>query len=437
MATAVYINHGLAELWSTHGGGGDGFSVKDASRAITDGADTFRACMGGGNNRAPRRFTETIGTGTGVAISMATIAGTTTGKILLDSSGPATNYTVFFSRPLAADVTISGQMTFNICALESSMSANATVGVSVYRVDSQGALTLIVRSSFGTELTTSLARKTWNATPTSTDMKVGDRFLCLLWIDDAGAVTMASGFTVTFQMGGSNANTADSNVTFNENLTFLTTAPTGTRYYLRATDSGKGVGFQAILMLSTTQGSGTEEYQHTTATGPHTFPGVWFNDQGAGVGAVEWITPQLNAFTLEGLVECQMGVPASSGFEASTTPFDSLTIEIAIVDDDLQNPVIWARGYCAQNALTTGIRYLSGPSTSVAQGKRLRLRFYSDDWLGHSGSDTQVSGTTHTLRLDGTSTYDSHVRFTQTITEAKPALPIPRRDAGPFMIPVM
>jgi hypothetical protein len=50
----------------------------------------------------------------------------------------------------------------------------------------------------------------------------------------------------------------------------------------------------------------------------------------------------------------------------------------------------------------------------VAQGQRLRLRPFSDDFRP---GGNQVSGTNRTIRYDGVSTYASRLIFTQTITE--------------------
>jgi len=131
---------------------------------------------------------------------------------------------------LAADVTISGTVTFDMYAYESSMSANATVAVIVTRLDKTGAVvSTIVDSSFGTELGTSNALKTWTATPTSTNMLKGERLRIVVYIDDATAVTMAVGYTAYVAYAGTVAGEGASRVQFNETFSFM--APTLQNYY--------------------------------------------------------------------------------------------------------------------------------------------------------------------------------------------------------------
>ena len=142
-------------------------------------------------------------------------------------------YYEWVSAPLAADATISGTITFNIWALESSMSANATVAVILERLDSTGAIvSTIVDSSFGTELGTSSAAKNWTASPTSTNMLEGDRIRARIYFDDATASTMANGFTLTANINGTSAAAdGDSYFSLTETLSFHTTTPTGSVLY--------------------------------------------------------------------------------------------------------------------------------------------------------------------------------------------------------------
>lgn len=398
MATTLYCRAEGPSLWGS--GPTRAFSLKDASRAVTPGRLTYNGQF------VLDALSTTIGTGTGVGEQASTTAGPTAGEYL--------GIFGFFSAPLDQDVTISGTITFRFCGNESNMNANTTWRGLVYRIDSQGAFTLIVDSALGTELSTSLTRNTWTATPTSTAMKKGDRLFLLPIADDATSLTMASGHTITFQHNGSNANTADSNIEFTETFGFLTTNPSSTTYYLRDTASDLG-GIEKAL--STTQGSGTSTAVHTTVAGPTAFPGdLWTLT--AGGSDVSWTTPTLNAFTLGGAVLVHLGQSGSETLEsANSTPFDCFTVEIAVVDGDGSNPVIWARSYTTQveSAATTHLVYLSGADLSVAQGKRLRLRIHSDDYL--PGASGTASGTNKTIRYDGTSTYASRVIFTQTITE--------------------
>jgi hypothetical protein len=402
MATDLFFRTGATALW----GGTQSdqrFSVKDTSRGVQPGATLFEGTGNAGTRI--RSLSPTVGTGVGTTISPATVAGTTLGLMTSE-----TLPTFWITDPFAADVTISGTVSFAFWALETSMNANATVRCALYRVDAEGALTLIIDASFGTELGTTNALKSWSGSPTSTACKKGDRLLALPLIDDATALTMATGFNVTVAYDGANANSADTKITLTETVTFLSSDPAGTTYYLRATTSDISTG----KVLSTTQGSGTVDATHTTIAGPLTFPGDQWTAT-AGGSDIEWFTPALDAFTLGGIVQAIFD-NAGTALENSSSPTDCLTLEVAVVDADGTNPVIWARSYTS-HITTTGARsfYLSGADLSVGQGKRLRFRPFSDD-MRPTGN--QVSGTNRVIRYDGTSTYAARLIFTQTITEA-------------------
>lgn len=150
-----------------------------------------------------------------VTATVASVTGPTNG---LETGAPVNEW---ISQPLAQAVTISGTITFNICARESNAMANGGVGVVVQRVNNVGAVvSTIVDSVQGTELGTTNARRTWTATPTSTAMQKGDRFRIRVYFDDAGG-TMASGYTFTLSYDGTSAALADSNVDFTETFTLV------------------------------------------------------------------------------------------------------------------------------------------------------------------------------------------------------------------------
>lgn len=160
-----------------------------------------------------------VGDATNVTATVASVNGPTNG---LETGNPVNEW---ISEPLAAAVTISGTITFNICALESNAMANAGLGVVVQRLNNLGAVvSTIVDSVQGTELGTANARRTWTATPTSTAMQKGDRFRIRVYFDDAGG-TMVTGYTLTLTYDGTNASTGDSNVDFAETLTFMSSTP--------------------------------------------------------------------------------------------------------------------------------------------------------------------------------------------------------------------
>jgi hypothetical protein len=415
MATTLYLRTGAPGKWTSGAAADSFFSVKDSSRAVTTGDDTYTRSLGS----ATAALSTTVGTGAGTSISVTTVTGPTAGKRLGTT-------TAFFTDPIAADVTISGTVNLAFCGSESSMGANATFVVQLYRVDAEGAWTQIISSSLGTELGTSLARSSWSGSPTSTAVKQGDRLALVVLADDATSVTMGSGFSVSCQYNGANASTADSNLVLTENLTFITSDPAGSTYYLRDTASD----ISGAKALSTTQGSGTAEAVHQTIAGAITFPGDQWTAT-AGGSDIEWFTPTLNAFTLGGLVKVILNNNAAVLEAGAATPFDALTIEIARVDSDGSNASVWTRSYTGSGGAGGIDRYLSGPDLSIAQGQRLRFRVYSDDcW-----SDTQLSGTNRTIRYDGTSTYASRLIFTQTITEgvATKSPPYPLHPPHPML----
>ena len=379
---------------------------------VTVGADTIRWV-----SSLVRGMRTTVGTnGTNSTGTISTVAGPTAGKIL----SPVSSGRLWISDPLAADVTISGTVSFAMCAFENSMSANAAIACAILRMQGDGTITTIISSADTVgELGTTLAKRSWTASPTSTACKKGDRLIFVPYIDDAG--TMGSGFSVTFAWTGTTANIGDSNITFTENLTFLTSAPSGSSYYLRNTASDlAGSGQKA---LSTTQGSGTVTATYATVNGPVTAPGNRVTATGGGT-QLEWFTPALDAFTLGGAVQIDLGcesVPASTAAGGGGQYFTYL--EVAICDADGTNATRWAISYESGN-FTGGVpgvisHFITGPDTAVAQGKRLRFRIYIDDNTLSTGAN-QVSGTNVVYRYDGTSTYAARLVFTQTITEAGP-----------------
>ena len=417
MATSLWFRSGLLgnlgtpdPLWNTSGIGGYSHSLFDASRKITPGAVDY-------NGATPSSGAATLGGldgvvstgGVGSTETNNTVAGPTSG--INATSSPVAK--MFFSPIVAADFTLSGTVTFNIWGSENSMSANVALCVALYRVDNTGAMTLIVKSTDTVgELGTTMAKRTWTATPTSTAMKRGDRIAAwVMYIDGGG--TMASGFTASWRYNASVAASSDSNFTLTETVTWES-APTGTTYFLRSTASD----IAGKKALSTTQGAGASTAVHTTQTGPRTYPGDQWTDT-AGGSAIEWLTPQLSAFTLGGVAKCNIPFAGQPG-DDFTTPFDGFLCEIAIVDSDgVSNPVIWARSY-SPNDYSLGWPqilpvYISGPNTSVGQGKRLRFRMYHEDF---TASNNSVSGTNRTFNYDGTGTSAASIQFVQSITEA-------------------
>lgn len=173
------------------------------------------------------------------------VGGTANGPIVVDLA-PSSQPRCWLSRPLAAAVTISGTVTFNIWALESSMSANATLKVKVFRISNTGTVVSTIIDSTrtsATELGTSDAAINWTDTPTSTNMAKGDRIMVVIYATDSSGATLASGFTWTVNYAGTTGGASgDSYVQFNESLTFSTAAPGGSVLYLGDSASPVNVG---------------------------------------------------------------------------------------------------------------------------------------------------------------------------------------------------
>ncbi|MBI4803088.1 MAG: hypothetical protein HY796_11245 [Elusimicrobia bacterium] len=111
---------------------------------------------------------------------------------------------IWYSYPIDA-VTISGDVTFNIWAMESATKANATITAELLRSDNAGAILSVIASVLipRTELTTTLAKQNWLKAPTSTAMSNGDRLALRIYIDDGDGVTMsAANRTVSVTLNG-------------------------------------------------------------------------------------------------------------------------------------------------------------------------------------------------------------------------------------------
>jgi hypothetical protein len=403
MATKLYYRALTPTLWQTP----PIFSMKDTGRGVTPGAELFEGAS------LVRALNTAVGTGVNLTSARNTVAGPTNGLLVLQTSGLTPD--IGISDPIGADITISGTVSFDICGFESNMAANTTFRVALYRIDPEGALTLIINSAGTTELGTSATRVSWTGSPTSTNLFIGDRILLLGMFDDGGG-TMASGNTVTWIDNGTAANVGDTSITFTENITWLSSDPAGTTFYLRDTASD----VSGLKVLSLTQGSGTAEAVHTTVAGPTAFPGDQWTAT-AGGADIGWITNGLNAFTLSGGIQVVITNNDTAMESYNASPFDAFTAELAICNSDGSSPVVWARSYTTNNVATgEKIYYLTGPSTAVAQGSRLRLIPYSDDLRPFGNT---AAGTNRTIRYDGTSTYASRLVFTQTITEGAAADP--------------
>jgi hypothetical protein len=307
----------------------------------------------------------------------------------------------FMTGPLAADVTISGTITFNLWAFESSMSANAAINCLVYRIRGDTlARSLVAQSARTTELGTSASVGNFTATPTSTGFLKGDRILIVPYIDDAG--TMGGSYTVTLDYGlGSAGADGDSYVEFTETLTFAAT-PSGTTIYPTTSGAGVNPGSATELLAWTSRGSGVTSSEVTGETGPTC---VQFGSS----TLIEWYTPQLESATLAGAILCNIRQSSTNA------TYSSVRAELARTDGDGTNPTVWAKWNSGSSSSESGRTiYLAASDMSISTGQRLRVRFYLDDGQGNLAP--AVAGTIYYAGASGASG-DTYLTFPITLTE--------------------
>jgi hypothetical protein len=168
------------------------------------------------------------------ALQTNTVAGATNGVETTNGLGSEVEF--YISDPLAADVTISGTITINVWAAESASGANVAINARIFRLQPDGTLTEIAKSTRTTEVAvTTRAVNNFTVTPTSTAMKAGDRLAMVYFGDDAGT-GMNSGFTFNHSAGSASGGVdGDTFITFTEDMTFLTSDPSGTQLFLTDT----------------------------------------------------------------------------------------------------------------------------------------------------------------------------------------------------------
>lgn len=349
-------------------------------------------------------------------IGTSTVAGPTPGVEFLTGSA----IRMFITPMVATQITISSAITFNIWAFENNMSANAAINVRILLWRNDGSVSVVHTTTRTVELATSSAVNNWNETPTSFTINAGDRLMFVPFIDDAG--TMAATFSATIDLSAGSAGVVgDTYVQFTENLTFADTGdPSGTTIY--ATDSAASgsinPGSATEKEVWTSRGGGVQTAVTNSVAGPTSKIQITAT---AGGTAVEWYTRPLQAVTLNGWVLVNM--PAR---ESAATVNGTMICEIAVVDGDGTNPVVWGQngwgssstGELSPTAESVARFYVQGASTSIAAGKRLRIRFYIDD-VYDGASLAMASGGTATLYYAGAAgaTGDLYLTFPVTLAE--------------------
>lgn len=151
----------------------------------------------------------------------------------------------------------------------------------------------------------------------------------------------------------------------------------------------------------------------------------------AGGAGVEWYTKQLQAVTLSGNVLVNV-----RALESNSSANVGLVCEIAIVDADGSDPVVWGlNGSNQEPSLSDSalVQFcVAGPDVAIADGQRIRIRFYIDDASFVSGTlQTMGSAYTGTLSYNGPTAAaagDTWLQFPMTLTEG--GGPITHQAAG-------
>jgi len=346
----------------------------------------------------------TVGLGSSSS-SISTVAGPTSGLEMQNGLPYA-----FYSPPLAAAVTISGVITWNIWAAESSASANVAINGRLEKVDgASGAITLIATTARTTEVAlTTRAVNNFTVTPgAGVACKKGDRLRARIYGDDAG--TMATGFTFSVSVSGNVAATdGDTWLQLTETLTFAS-EPAGSQVFL--TDSASPVSTAAVDREAwTTRGAGVQTAVTNTAAG-WTVP-IQMTDTAGGT-VVEWYTRPLTAFTLGNAVRVN-----GRALESNAAANAALSCEVAIVNNDGSSPVVWAAGTLPTELGTTEAVQsflIAGTDVAVTAGQRLRIRLSIDDM----GQFAMGASQTATLFYAGAAgaTGDTFLTFTQALAE--------------------
>lgn len=326
---------------------------------------------------------------------------------------------VWLSPPIDADVTISGTITCNIWASETAMTNNAAMNARIWKVSSEGVITLLGTSTNTVELGTSSSVNVFTITPTSTALNKGDRIFLVLFIDDSAAATMAAvanGVSV-FASGPTAGASGDSYIEFTETFGYQETAPAGTIIYLTGTASA--VSTASVDLEAWTSRGGAVQSAITNSAAGLTAP-IQMTDAAGGT-VVDWFTRPLQATTLSGTVLCNLRALISS---ASSNNFAAV-VEIAVVEGDGSSPTIWCKSKSYNGWTTTSeaqlTQYLaSGDDLAISDGQRIRIRLYIDDGLQSTNAGVMTAGRTVTFRYAGTSgggSGDSFLQFTGTLDE--------------------
>lgn len=230
-------------------------------------------------------------TGPGFGVLMDAVTSGTEQRAYVNVAGfPPMNW---YSERLAADVTISGSITFSVGAKVSAAGVNSTLRFRLYKVTKGGSEveTLIAQGDGSSALTTTQATITFSATPAAAvTVTTYERFVLRLWAIPAPGQTMGTG-TVTAYYGGDAASNGEIKVSFTETVTFLANL---TRFYMRDTVT---IGISTYFDALTTAGAAIKTGVVNTSAGGTE---IQWTRTAAGT-VLHWITQRFkDGFTLKG-----------------------------------------------------------------------------------------------------------------------------------------
>ena len=322
---------------------------------------------------------------------------------------------VWISDPLNADVTISGSITWNIWARESSNTPTSPSTGGWRRsmarpASSRSSTRRPARPRSPSDAADSV--NNFAETPAAgVACKRGDRLRVRIFGDDVDA--HGDGLHVQHQLRWRRRRASgDSWLQLTENLTFVT-EPAGSQVFLTDTASrGQHRERRPRGMDEPGRGRPDRRHEHRGRARPRR---IQITDTAGGT-VVDWFTRPLTAFTLGGAVRCNI-----RALESNTAANASMRVEIARVAGDGTSPPSGGgrgrrpgrsrRSRPAQSFL------VAGDDLAISDGQRLRIRLCIDDAARLAMA---ALGQTVTLYYAGTSggaSGDTYLTFTQTLTE--------------------
>lgn len=381
-------------------------------------ATPFTNLLGVQTQTFPRSLNQT----NGAAKTSTTRAGVTGPTVGVEFGTTTAWTTLFISEAVSADVTISGSVTFNLWAAEGAMTLNMAINCRILVLDgASGALTQVHKTVNAAELSTSTTNGSlvsFSETPTSFNVKKGDRIVLIPFLDDGGG-NMATGGSGMFVLDGPIGTEGDSYVSFTETFSFVaqTGDPAGTALYLTNDPASGGInpGAEVEYEVWTARGGAATTAVTNSVTGPTNGVVATLT---AGGSAVAWFTRPLDAVTLDGKI-----VIAIRAHESATAANARLLVQLFKTANDGTSPTLIAVGWYGSELTAAEAEYrvvLVADDVSIASGERLKLVVAFDDSDAGGTTGAMVTGYTLIITFDGPTggaSGDSYLLFENTLSE--------------------